>query len=148
MATCNGCGDDINRENLRDGLCGFCFGKAQEKLGSPEITNILLTTEVASSLVIDKRLGIIAAECVFGVNVFRDMLASVRDLVGGRSAGTQNVLKDARTQALNELKKEAVAVGANAVVAVDLKYSEFSGGSKSMLIVVATGTAVIIAEQG
>ena len=76
------------------------------------------------------------------MNVFRDMFASVRDFFGGRSEATQKVLKDARTTCLSELQKEAFECGADAVIAVDLDYSEFSGGGKSMLFLLASGTAV------
>lgn len=77
------------------------------------------------------------------MNVFKDIFAGVRDVVGGRSETTQNVLRDSRKTVLKELRKEAYAIGANAVVGVDLSYSEFSGGGKSMLFVVASGTAIV-----
>jgi uncharacterized protein YbjQ (UPF0145 family) len=91
---------------------------------------------------IKKTIQIVTAECAFGMNIFRDMFANYRDFFGGRSAATQRVLRDARNVCLNELKKEAHIGGANAVIAVDLDYSEFSGGGKSMLFLVASGTAV------
>ena len=69
------------------------------------------------------------------------------DFFGGRNKSTQGVLKDARKTVLYELKKEAHLLGANAVIGVDLDYSEFSGGGKSMLFVVASGTAVILKEE-
>lgn len=85
---------------------------------------------------------IISAECAFGMNIFKDLLSGVSDIFGGRSGATQNVLRDARRTVLADLRREACAVGADAVIAVDLDYSEFSGGGKSMLFVVASGTAV------
>lgn len=106
--------------------------------------DIILTTEtVMSGYKITKRLEIITAECVFGMNIFRDFFAGVRDIFGGRSGSSQKVLRDARQQCLEELRKEAEALGANAVIGVDLDYSEMSGGGKSMLFLVASGTAVI-----
>ncbi len=105
--------------------------------------HIVLTTETSFPPgAIQERLGIITAECAFGMNLFRDFFAGMRDLVGGRSKATQNVLKDARTTVLAELKNEAYELGADAVVAVDLDYSELSGGGKSMLFIVDSGTAV------
>jgi uncharacterized protein YbjQ (UPF0145 family) len=104
--------------------------------------SIILTTETNPNIEIVERLEIISAECVFGMNIFRDLFASVRDVVGGKSKATQRVLKDARIEVLKDLREEAFIVGANAVVGVDLDYGEFSGGGKSMLLVVATGTAV------
>lgn len=78
------------------------------------------------------------------MNIFKDFFASITDSVGGRSNVSQTVLRDLRKTCLKELKLEAVSVGANAVIAVDLGYSEFSGGGKSMLFLVASGTAVTI----
>lgn len=101
----------------------------------------------ASSLegyTITETLDVISAECVFGMNVFKDFFAAVTDVVGGRSLTTQKVLKDAQKECLLGLREEAGELGANAVIGADLKYSEFSGGGKSMLFVVATGTAVIV----
>lgn len=103
---------------------------------------IVLTTETAPvGLKVVERLEIITAECVFGMNLFRDMFANVRDVFGGRSSATQKVLRDSRRVCLTELRREALIAGANAVIAVDLDYSEISGDSKSMLLVVASGTA-------
>jgi uncharacterized protein YbjQ (UPF0145 family) len=93
---------------------------------------------------ISKQLGVISAECVFGMNIFKDFLAVMSDFFGGRSGTTQNALRDARKTCIAELKREAHSVGANAIIGVDLDYSEFSGQGKSMLFLVATGTAVFI----
>lgn len=81
-------------------------------------------------------------ECVFGINLFRDFFAGLADFFGGRSEATQKVLRDARKTCLYDLKKGAYRVGANAVIAVKLDYSEFFGKGKSMLFLVASGTAV------
>ena len=80
------------------------------------------------------------------MNIFKDLFAGVRDIVGGRSKAVQNTLRDSRRTALYELKKEAYEVGANAVVGVDLDYMELSSGGSGMVILVASGTAVIIEE--
>jgi uncharacterized protein YbjQ (UPF0145 family) len=91
---------------------------------------------------ITQTLEVITAECVFGMNIFRDLFASVTDIIGGRSKASQKVLRDARRTCLFELKREAAEIGADAVIAIDLDYNEFSGGGKSMLFLVASGTAV------
>jgi len=105
--------------------------------------NLILTTEFSMpEYKITQRLEIITAECVFGMNMFRDMFASIRDIVGGRSSASQKVLRDARKTCLTELRREALIAGADAVIGVDLDYSEVSGDGKSMLMVVASGTAV------
>lgn len=112
-----------------------------------DIDKVLLTTETHTDLDILERLEVISAETAFGMNLFKDFFAGLSDVFGGRSGATQKILRDARRAVLSELKEEAYQLGANAVVAVDLDYSEFSGGGKSMLFVVATGTAVKIAKQ-
>ena len=89
-----------------------------------------------------ERIEIITAECVFGMNLFRDFFASMRDIFGGRSGAAQKVLRDSRKTCLTELKREALIAGANAIIGVDLDYSEISGDGKSMLFLVASGTAV------
>ena len=76
------------------------------------------------------------------MNLLKDFYASVTDVVGGRSGSTQKVLREARRQAMAELRAEAFALGADGIVGVRLDFNEFSGGGKSMVFVVATGTAV------
>jgi uncharacterized protein YbjQ (UPF0145 family) len=84
-----------------------------------EIEAILLTTKTAPNLNITKRIEVITAECAFGMNIFKDLFAVIRDIVGGRSEAIQSTIRDSRRTALFELKKEAHLVGANAVVGVD-----------------------------
>ena len=108
-----------------------------------EIEKIPLTTTLEfPEYEIEKTLEIITAECVFGMNIFRDMFAGVRDIVGGRSDATQKVLRDSRITCLYELRAEAYELGADGVIGIDLDYQEFSGQGKSMLFLVASGTAV------
>ncbi len=87
--------------------------------------------------------GIVFGEVITGVNMFRDMFAGVRNLVGGRSAGYEKELSDAREEALAEMQNRAAARGANAVVGVDIDY-EVLGTDNGMLMVTASGTAVVI----
>jgi len=109
---------------------------------------IVLTTEtMLPDAARIERLEVITAECVFGMNLFRDWFAGIRDIFGGRSAASQKVLRDSRKVCLTELRREALMVGANAVIGVDLDYSEISGDGKSMLLVVASGTAARIAWE-
>ena len=111
-----------------------------------KIEAILLTTETAPNLNITKRIEIVTAECAFGMNIFKDLFAGVRDIVGGRSEAVQKTMRDSRKTALYELKKEAYEVGANAVVGVDLDYVELAGTGSSMVMLVASGNAVVIEE--
>ncbi len=104
---------------------------------------LILTTETTmAGYEVEERIEIITAECVFGMNMFRDMFAGIRDIFGGRSSASQKVLRDSRRVCLTELRREALIVGANAVIGVDLDYNEISGDDKSMLFLVASGTAV------
>lgn len=114
----------------------------QPKPVSKQLSHIILTTESSSALAITERLGIISAECVLGMNIFKDLGTSLRDIFGGRSAGYQDVLREARITVLDEIRRQAFDLDADAVVAIDLDYSEISGGGKSMLFLVASGTAV------
>jgi uncharacterized protein YbjQ (UPF0145 family) len=107
------------------------------------IDAIMLTTETSPKLNITKRIEIVTAECAFGMNIFKDLFAGVRDIVGGRSEAVQKTMRDSRRTTLYELKKEAHAVGANAVIGVDLDYIELSSAG-SMVLLVASGTAVIV----
>ena len=87
-------------------------------------------------------LGIVAGEAVLGVNVFRDMFASIRDFVGGRSGGYQKSLREAREHALADMAEEAERLGADAVIGVDLDYETITTEKGAMLMVSANGTAV------
>jgi uncharacterized protein YbjQ (UPF0145 family) len=85
--------------------------------------------------------GLVAGEAILGANLFRDLFASVRDIVGGRAGSYEKVLNDARQTAIAELTDKAERLGANAVLAVDIDY-ETVGTNGSMLMVTAAGTAV------
>jgi uncharacterized protein YbjQ (UPF0145 family) len=87
--------------------------------------------------------GIVTGEAILGANIFRDLFAGIRDIVGGRSGSYEKVLRGAREQALADMVAEAAAIGANAVIGVDLDY-ETVGTNGSMLMVTATGTAVVV----
>ena len=87
--------------------------------------------------------GIVTGEAIMGANVFKDLFAGIRDIVGGRSATYERELRRAREIAIEEMKTSASELGANAVVAVDIDY-ETVGGNASMLMVTVSGTAVIL----
>lgn len=105
---------------------------------------IVTTTPSLDGYRVTKVIDIISAECVFGMNIFKDFFTGLTDFFGGRSETSQKVLKEARQLCIRELKTEAYQLGANAVIGVDLDYSEFTGQGKSMLFLVASGTAVVI----
>lgn len=163
MATCSKCGAKIGILSRSGDFCLDCaaaeytagenarkeaeqIAKAALQTKSESIDAILLTTETAPNLKISKRIEVITAEVAYGMNIFKDLFAGVRDIVGGRSDAIQKTLRDARKTALYELKREAFSVGANAVVGVDLDYVELAG-SGNMVMLVASGTAVVIEQD-
>lgn len=99
------------------------------------------TTPTLEGRPIQDYLGIVTGEVIVGANLFRDLFAGIRDIVGGRSGSYERILADARKQAIEELQAEAAALGGNAVVGIDLDY-EVIGPNGSMLMVSASGTAV------
>lgn len=104
---------------------------------------IVTTTPTIEGRPVQKYLGVVTGEVIVGANMFRDLFASIRDIVGGRSGSYEDVLARARMQALDEMKQFAAGMGGNAVVGVDLDY-EVLGANGSMLMVSATGTAVVV----
>ena len=102
---------------------------------------IITTTQSIEGRKITDYRGIVVGEAIMGANIFRDFFAQITDVVGGRSGAYESKLQDARDTALNELEGRAAALGANAVVGVDLDY-EVVG--ESMLMVSASGTAVVL----
>ena len=101
----------------------------------------LTTTPGIDGKTISNYLGIVTGEAIVGANIFRDLFANIRDIVGGCSAAYEQELARARTIALDELKMAAQQLGADAVVGVDLDY-EVLGANNGMLMVSVSGTAV------
>ena len=103
---------------------------------------IVTTTPSVEGRPIKSYQGIVTGEAIMGANVFKDLFAGIRDIVGGRSATYERELRKARTIALDELSQAAAELGATAVVGIDLDY-ETVGGQGSMLMVTVSGTAVV-----
>ncbi|UVI39701.1 heavy metal-binding domain-containing protein [Qipengyuania spongiae] len=101
------------------------------------------TTPTIEGKPIQDYLGIVTGEVIVGANIFRDLFANIRDIVGGRSGSYERILREARERAIEELQAECGSLGGNAVVGVDLDY-EVIGDTGSMLMVSASGTAVRI----
>ena len=106
----------------------------------------LTTTPSFEGKRITRYCGVVAGEAVLGANVFKDMFASIRDIVGGRSGTYEKELRKARQIALDELAEQARELGANAVVGIDIDY-EVLGEKNGMLMVSASGTAVVVAPR-
>jgi len=103
---------------------------------------VVTTTPSIEGKRITRYCGIVAGEAILGANLFKDLFAGIRDLVGGRSATYERELQRARDIAMQELQQRAQELGANAVVGVDLDY-EVLGQGNGMLMVAASGTAVV-----
>jgi uncharacterized protein YbjQ (UPF0145 family) len=103
---------------------------------------IITTTNTIDGTEIAEYLGIVTGEAVMGANLFKDVFARVRDIVGGRSSAYEKELREARRIAIDEMAFEAEDLGANAVIGVDLDYETIPSGSGAMLMVTASGTAV------
>ncbi len=108
---------------------------------------ILSTTPSLEGKTIEVYLGLVTGDAILGANIFRDIFAGIRDIIGGRSAAYEEELRKAKDIALMEMQAEARKLGANAVVGVDLDYETISGsGAGNMLMVSASGTAVVVTD--
>ncbi len=146
-----------NKESTKTNLAAFISEMIKRKeMGQAEIeklkqekqerielfNNIILTTSSSiDGKPITEYKAIIGAQVMAGINIFKDLFAGIRDIVGGRSEALQKSMKQMRNQALQELKEEAAAVGANAIISVRLDFDEYGG---NMLMLTASGTAVVI----
>jgi uncharacterized protein YbjQ (UPF0145 family) len=97
---------------------------------------LMTTTSTIQGYEIDQYLGLVSGETIIGANIVKDFFAGIRDIVGGRSSSYERVLKQAKEEALNEMCSQAIALGANAVIAIDLDYETVGS---SMLMVTAAG---------
>ena len=102
---------------------------------------IVTTTPSVEGQPVTEYLGIVSGEAIMGANMFKDMFAGIRDIVGGRSGAYEEELRRAKDIAMSEMEDKARRLGANAILSVDLDY-ETVGANGSMLMVTASGTAV------
>ncbi len=102
---------------------------------------IVTTTPAVEGRPIRDYLGVVTGEVIVGANIFKDLFAGIRDIVGGRAGAYEQTLRDARHEAFAELEAEAARLGADAVVGIDIDY-EVVGQGGSMLMVSVSGTAV------
>ena len=164
MTTCSRCGKSgFGMLEVKGGACPSCRRAAeraeaatahQRQAAEDEEARrlreraggLLLTTETWIGDV--DRLGIVATEVALGMNLFRDVLANVRDIFGGRSGAVQTTLEEARAAAFEDLRVKAAQLGADAVIAVDVDYHSLSTvSSVNMLLVAVSGTAVRAGRQ-
>jgi uncharacterized protein YbjQ (UPF0145 family) len=106
---------------------------------------LVTTTNVVEGKKVKQYFGLVSGEAIMGANIFKDIFAGIRDIVGGRSASYEKELRKAKDIAVAEMMENAQSMGANAVIGVDLDYETIGGGgSGNMLMVSASGTAVVI----
>ena len=106
---------------------------------------IVTTTNNIEGKKVVKYLGIVSGEAIIGANIVKDFFAGIRDIVGGRSGSYEEGLREAKDIALREMQEQALRIGANAILAVDLDY-ETLGSNGSMLMVSSSGTAVVLED--
>lgn len=104
---------------------------------------IVVTTDALEGKPVKRYLGLVSGEAILGANIFKDLFAGIRDVIGGRSAAYEQELRKAKDIAIQEMVEQAERLGANAIIAVDLDYETLtSGQGGGMLMVSANGTAV------
>lgn len=178
MATCIVCEQRFGYIELTRGVCRQCRDK-EERAAKAQVSTdfrrmiasgtikdwaevpsdiidevgadiIVTTTYSVPDRRVEEIISIVTAEVALGMHIFKDIANSFRDVFGGRSATMQSSLRQARENCITELKREALRLSADAILAVDLDYSEFTSPSVQggMLFVVASGTAVRLAPPG
>lgn len=171
MATCRGCGKVFSVLKMTDGLCKNCmspevllYAEAQKerqqreeaeqkikaealRLNKPKLlASILVTTEMSVDLSVTERIGIISSQCVYGMNIVKDIFGMFRDVFGGRVVSIENGLKEAHQQVIEDLKERAYLIGADAVIGIKIEHTYNNASGGSILSVFATGTAVKIKD--
>ena len=166
MAVCTSCNREFGFADVRGGICRDCRAKAEaasmeaayrkiengivapENLDDPALARIIVTTgsEIPGQR-IESIVDVVGAETALGLSIFKDIANNFRDFFGGRSKTVQSAVRDARTVCMIELRREAIRLNADAIIAIKIDFSELStGGSGGILFVAATGTAVRLAN--
>lgn len=156
MGMCKSCGKVFSVIDMVDGICKECLNPEvvevreakQAKLDALQnnkfeiLNSILLTTETTLDLPIAKRIDLISSECVYGMNIIKDLFSFVRDIVGGRIVTIENALKEARAEIIADMKQQAYLMDGDAVIAVRIEHTYNNTNSGSILSVFATGTVM------
>lgn len=157
MGMCKGCKQVFSAIYMKDGYCEDCMSNGlrnlylaenqrQEEIKSnPKLLDtIIITTENVVDFKIENRIAIVSSQCIFGINILKDMFTFVRDIVGGRVNSLENGLDEATKKVLDELREKAYNLGGDAVIAVKIEHTYNNANSGSILSVFATGTVVTI----
>lgn len=142
-------GDKTIDISVQSSSLGVVLGEAEfdegEWLKERAVASVLLTTAQAiPERKVVKTIGVVGAQCVYGVSALADLAAGVREFVGGRSQGIQKRIAEARVEVCRELQIEAHAVGGNAIIAASFEHTEIGDKGGYMLMIVGTGTAVMV----
>lgn len=133
----------FNEENTQKSVCDINTAIAEQR--NEDINNIMVTSGFNfENYRIVRYCDYISAESVFGVGMFKALLASVSSVAGAESESFQLKIKEAKTKAIYEIKKNAIGLGANAIIGMDIEFSMITG---EMVVIVASGTAVVIEEK-
>ncbi|WP_323584695.1 YbjQ family protein [Aliarcobacter butzleri] len=154
---CKECSEVFPSDIMKDGYCPECLNKGLEKEELEKIkalkleelknnkdilNNIFVTTETIISEPIEKRFGIVSSQCVYGLNILKDIFASIRNIVGGRVQSIEEALEKANNEIIEDLKIKAYLENANAVIGVKIEHTYNNTNNGSILSVFATGTLV------
>ena len=129
-------------QNVEQQQAGFRLLREEPQLTMSNSVIVTTTPNIEGKKITSYR-GIVTGEAIMGANIFKDLFAGIRDIVGGRSASYERELRRAREIAMEEIKTAAAEMGANAVVGIDIDY-ETVGANGSMLMVTVSGTAVVL----
>lgn len=159
MGMCIGCSEVFPSDIMVNKYCPNCLEKSMEELKDEEIKNIkleelkknkhlldciYLTTETSINTPINERVGIISSQCVYGINIMKDMFSFLRDIIGGRIKSLEDALEQANKEILDDLKMKAYLQGGNAVIGIKIEHTYNNANNGSILSVFATGTVVKI----
>lgn len=159
MAMCKKCGDVFSSAEMIDGLCKNCQppeirkineekqAKSEEyKKNKDTILKSIIITSETSLENIEERITFASAECVYGLNLIKDLFAGVRDIVGGRIKSIEEPLSNAKEIIIEKLKEQAYFAGGNAVIGVRIEHTYNNTGGANILSVIGTGTIVKIKD--
>lgn len=156
MGMCKHCGKVFSSIEMVDGICKNCMSpdllqerdmKAQREAEFESnkrviLESVMTTTESFVDLPIEKRIGVVSSECVFGINFIKDIFSFVRDIVGGRIGSIEEALQDAKVKVIEDIKKQAYFKGGDAVIAIKIEHTYNNANAGNILSVFATGTVV------
>ncbi|WP_321779251.1 YbjQ family protein [Sulfurimonas sp.] len=160
MPKCIKCNYNFPEKELNDGYCTDCVSpevirkeqivevirreksRREEELRKEKIDSIFVTTETFIDVPIEKRICIVSAQCVYGINIIKDLFNFVRDIVGGRIGSIESGLNQANETILKELKEKVILNGGDAIIGVKIEHTYNNANGGSILSVFATGTVV------